>query len=90
MVRVVVSEWSEWFGEENVLLTAAPSIELTAPPVLVVKALDWPASELIVSGLVSTVGAVDLLLYVAASLTKSLAETEGALRELVREKPADA
>ena len=50
-------ERSEWFGEENVL----------PPPIVVlfpVSAFDLP--EWTVSGLVATVGAVDLLLFAKA------------------------
>ena len=62
VVRVVVRECSEWFGDENVLLPA-PSFELTPPPtVLLVPAFDCPASELMVPVLVATVGAADRLL----------------------------
>jgi hypothetical protein len=53
VVKVVVSERSEWFGEENVL---PPPTVLLFP----VSALDLP--ECTVSGCVATVGAVDLLL----------------------------
>lgn len=56
VVRVVVSERSEWFGDEKVLLLP----RLLKP----VSALDLP--EWTVSGLVATVGAVDLLLLASA------------------------
>jgi hypothetical protein len=53
---VVVRERSEWFGDEKVLLLP----KLLKP----VSAFDLP--EWTVSGLVATVGAVDLLLLVSA------------------------
>jgi len=62
VVRVVVRDRSEWFGDEKVLL-APPSRELKAPPAVpLVPAFDCPASEWMVSGFVARVGAADLLL----------------------------
>ena len=63
VVSVVVRERAEWFGEEKVL-PSPPSrqLELRAPPaVAVVPALECAASELMVSGMVLSVGAADLL-----------------------------
>ena len=54
VVKVVVRERSEWLGDEKVL---PPPIVLLCP----VSALERP--ERIVSLLVATVGAVDLLLF---------------------------
>ena len=56
VVRVVVRERSEWFGDEKVLLLP----KLLKP----VSALDLP--ELTVPAWVATVGAVDLLLFASA------------------------
>lgn len=62
VVSVVVRDCWDWFGEEKVLFLPAPSIELKAPPaVVVVRAREYPASECTVSGFVVTVGAADLL-----------------------------
>lgn len=54
VVNVVVSDRSEWFGDEKVL----PSPTVLLFPV---SAFDLP--ECTVSGCVATVGAVDLLLF---------------------------
>jgi hypothetical protein len=54
VVRVVVSDRSEWLGDEKVL----PPPNVVAFPV---SAFDLP--ELTVSEFVATVGAVDLLLF---------------------------
>jgi hypothetical protein len=54
VVKVVVSDRSEWLGEEKVL---PPPTVLLLP----VSAFDLP--ECTVSGCVATVGAVDLLLF---------------------------
>ena len=63
VVSVVVRERTDGVGEENVLPSPPPfSFELMAPPVVaVVSAFEYPVSELTVSGLVDTVGAIDLL-----------------------------
>lgn len=63
MVKVVVRERTDGVGEENVLPSPPPlPIELNAPPaVAFVSAFEWAASESIVSWLVDTVGATDLL-----------------------------
>ena len=66
VVRVVVKDCCEWFGDEKVL-SLPPSCELMPPPtVLLVPAFDCPASECIVSGFVARVGAADLLLTAGA------------------------
>ena len=63
MVKVVVSERTDGAGEEKVL-PSPPALcpEAAVPaPVVVVPVLDCAASEWVVSGLVETVGATDLL-----------------------------
>lgn len=62
VVRVVVKERTDGVGDEKVLPSPPPTpFELNAPPaVTLVSAFEYPASELIVSGLVDTVGAADL------------------------------
>jgi hypothetical protein len=59
VVNVVVSERSEWFGDENVL---PPPTVLLFP----VSAFDLP--ECTVPGCVATVGAVDWLLFAKACM----------------------
>jgi hypothetical protein len=59
VVSVVVKDSCDCLGEEKVLFPP-PSRELSAPPP--VPALEWPASECIVSGFVATVGAADRVL----------------------------
>lgn len=68
VVRVVVKERTEGVGDEKVLPSPPPTpLELKAPPaVIVVSAFENPASELIVSGSVDTVGAADLFPIVGA------------------------
>ena len=63
VVKVVVIERTDGAGEENVLPSPPPTpLELIPPPsVAVVPALEGAASELIVSGFVDSVGAIDLL-----------------------------
>lgn len=53
----MVSECSEWFGDEKVL---------PMPIVFEVSAFDWPMSEWTVPGFVATVGAADLVLLAKA------------------------
>ena len=67
VVKVVVRDLTDSDGEENVLPSPPPSpLELIAPPsVTVVPAFEWAESET-VSGLVDTVGAIDLLPIVGA------------------------
>lgn len=62
VVKVVVKERTDGVGDEKVLPSPPPTpFELKAPPaVIVVSAFEYPASELIVSGFVDTVGAADL------------------------------
>lgn len=62
VVRVVVNERTDGVGEEKVEPSPPPTpFELIAPPpVKVVSAFEYAASELIVSGFVETVGAADL------------------------------
>ncbi len=68
VVNVVVSDLTDGAGEEKVLPSPPPTpLELTAPPrVAVVAAFEWAASDT-VSGLVDTVGAIDLLPIVGAA-----------------------
>lgn len=63
VVRVVVSERTEGVGDEKVLPSPPPLLfELRAPlTVATVSAFEYAVSELMVSGFVDMVGAVDLL-----------------------------
>lgn len=45
VVKVVVSDLSEWLGEENTLFSPPSFDPLFAPTVLLVPAFDCPASE---------------------------------------------
>ena len=67
VVNVVVSDLTDGAGEENVLPSPPPTpLELMAPPsVAVVPAFEWVASDT-VSGIVDTVGAMDLSPMVGA------------------------
>ena len=64
VVSVVVIERTDGAGDEKVLPSPPPRpLELTArPAVAVVSVFECAVSELIVSGLVASVGAADLLL----------------------------
>ena len=59
MVRVVVKERTDGAGDENVLPSPPPT-QLNPPPVVaIVPALEFAASESVVSPFVDRVGAVD-------------------------------
>jgi hypothetical protein len=64
VVKVVVNERTECAGDEKVLPSPPPCELNPPPPVAIVPALEYPASEIAVSPLVDTVGAVDLALVV--------------------------
>lgn len=61
VVKVVVNDRTDGAGDENVLPSPPPQLELIPPhPVAIVPAFEYAASETVVSALVEIVGVVDL------------------------------